>query len=475
MTISISSPAQNAVVSGNSVSISGTSVQKVDSVALAAQPWTETWDISALSAGAISKTFSNSSGDSVTLNLTKQATQSPNGATITDTTGLGTGVVSGALIDASGNSWTLHNDPTYGNVVYENGSQFGNTDHVVTLLYYNSAFYVLGNDGNWYGYSAGAWNELPGGTDPRTSPPVHFWSMNGHITWGSQYQNWSGQITKLLDLNMKTYRNGYALGDYTSFLNFINNNASAAGVTVYPVLLPDPTLQADETAAYNTGHTLGVEVATNLAGKVVAYDIANETGAWALLGGQYNGDIPSHYDNTRYTIARGLIRGAIAGIKSVDTTTLIVAPSDNWLHTGFSDMLVNGTQPDGTTGHPTVTWDITGWHWYSDMGNIEDAGTINMNVLAKLQSYGKPIWITEYGVRPTYGTESAIGTYLTGTMMTEWYTKAATYGITHVAMYDLFDDANLGSDGNYGVVQSNGTTNKGRYAGVKSYIASNPK
>lgn len=470
MTLSITSPVNGATVTGNSLTVKGTSVQKVNGVALPAQSWSQVIDISSYT-GTFSLSFSNSSGDSAILSLVKQSTESPNGATLTDTTGTGTGVVTGSLIDSAGAAWTLHNDPTYGNVVYKNGAQYGNTDHVVQLLYYNTVIYVLGNDGNWYGYSSGAWNMLPGGLDPRGGK---FWQINGHITWPEQYQNWAGQIAKIKDLNMPTYRNGYALGDLSTFQNFITNNAVPNSVRVYPVLLPDPTLQANETAAYNTGVTLGTEVA-GLKEMVIAYDIANELDSWALLGSQYNGDVASHYDNGRFMIARGLIRGVIAGIKAIDTTTPIVGVSGTWLHYGFTDMLVNGTQPDGTTGHPTVTWDITGWHWYSDMGNPESAGNITANVLSKLQGYGKPIWITEYGVRPNYGSEAAIGTYLTATMMQEWVNKAATYNITAVCLYDLFDDANLPGGDLYGVVMEDGVTNKGRYNPVKTFIMNNPK
>lgn len=129
---------------------------------------------------------------------------------------------------------------------------------------------------------------------------------------------------------------------------------------------------ASESDAYSAGFQLGVWTAT--AYKYPYYEVSNE------------------FDNTKFQIARGVIRGMIDGVKSVDPNGKIVMGGGTWLHYGFDQMLANGTQPDGTTGHLPVNWDITAWHGYSDMGDITNAcgGTGCHDVLATLQQMGKP-------------------------------------------------------------------------------------
>jgi hypothetical protein len=129
------------------------------------------------------------------------------------------------------------------------------------------------------------------------------------------------------------------------------------------------------------------------------------------------------------------------------------------LHFGFSDMLFAGTQPDGSRGHPVPKWDITSWHWYSDMGDItcvrghviDGMCVLGINVLDHLQAaYGKPIWITEFGARPDL-TEDKAANYLVGEHALAGFVKnAKKYNIQSVAMYELYDDRPY-VDGNYGV------------------------
>ncbi len=137
-------------------------------------------------------------------------------------------------------------------------------------------------------------------------------------------------------------------------------------------------------------------------------------------------------------------------------------------------MLWNGTNPDGSGGAPQVRWDFTTWHWYSDMGDIENAtgGSGTYDVLAHLQSaYGKPIWLTEYGIRPT--TLAAEAAYI-GSSLPEIVQARVTYDVENVSWYELFDDQAIGGDGNYGLIDVDGTTKKPAYGAMKSFIAANP-
>lgn len=359
----------------------------------------------------------------------------------------------------------------------------------------------------------GVTHRPPGSYTP-PNPPVQlstFYGINGHFTWNwapnaTPYTQpyWGAATNAMKDLNMGIYRNGYSCSydsnanltssDGGTFQTFINSYASPNGIQVYPVcLVPFSSVypsgqSATETTAYNVGFQFGVDVATHLKGLVPWYEIGNEVDSYAIISGSYRGTATTDYDNTKFQLARGGFRGIIAGIKSIDTSTPIMMAGGTWMHTAFFDMLLAGTQPDGTTGHPTITWDLTSWHWYTNNYPPNDdievlSGQGGYNVLAHLAGWGKPIYMTECGaVWSAYSdSETAIETALTAAnyLVDRFVSVRNTYNIKGVFPYQLFDAAAPGTPStdnemNYGFIANDGSTKKGRYTTVKSYIASNP-
>lgn len=350
----------------------------------------------------------------------------------------------------------------------------------------------------------------PGTYTPPTPPtPLSsFYGVNGHFTWSwspnaTPYfkANWNTAVAKMKDLRMGIYRNGYSCyfdsnvnftgSDGSVFADFINNYAEPNGIEVAPVLLPDykrvpsggtPT----ETSAYNIGFTHGRDAATWLQGKVPWYEVGNELDANCIIDGSHRGNVTSDYINSEFILCRGAVLGLIDGIKSLDTTTPIMCPGGAWLHTAFFDMLLNGTQPDGSGGYRQANWDLTSWHWYvnnfpgnDDIENPTSQG--GYNVLAHLATWGKPIYITECGaVSSAYSdNETNIAAAITGSyLMQRFYSVRNTYNIKHVSLYQLFDAAAPGvpssnNEMKFGLVQNDGTTNKARYASVKTFINTN--
>lgn len=300
-----------------------------------------------------------------------------------------------------------------------------------------------------------------------------FYGVNGHFQQGSAYAASSPQtqLAQLQDLGMTIYRSDVSSKTAATALAQIATTMAAGGVTVYPVLLISPQEYANETASYNAGYALGQQVASAM--HAPFYEVGNELEA-DTLAGNYDGTFPTDYVNSKFMIARGAIRGMVDGIKSVDTQGKIVMGAGTWLHWGFDQMLAQGTQPDGTAGHPVVSWDVTAWHWYNDYDDIQNicGGSGCYNVLSKLQAFGKPIWLTEYGVRPWTASDSQAGAYLTGnTMMGEYASVASKYNLQSIQMYELYDDP----AGSYGLLQIDGKTKKAQYASVKAFIASHPK
>ncbi|SAL24890.1 hypothetical protein AWB71_01354 [Caballeronia peredens] len=302
-----------------------------------------------------------------------------------------------------------------------------------------------------------------------------FYGANGHNNEGGAYDisNPALQLSQLQDLGVKMYRNEVYSQAAANKLAGIAKTMAAGGVTVYPVMLMGIDFNS-ESDAYNAGYQLGVWTAT--ANKYPYYEVSNELEAEALAG-NVDGVYPQHFDNTKFQKARGVIRGMIAGIKSVDTNGKIIMGGGAWMHYGFDQMLANGTQPDGSTGHPVVTWDITAWHWYSDQGDITNAcgGTGCHDVLAVLQQMGKPIWINEFGVRPNLGSDQQIASYLVGNkMMAQFVSVASKYNIQAIQTYELYDDP-AGGEGAYGLLKNDGKTPKAAYTAFKNFVASNPK
>jgi hypothetical protein len=298
-----------------------------------------------------------------------------------------------------------------------------------------------------------------------------FYGMNGHVSGGGAYDRSSTQqqLAQLQNLGAKIYRNDVYNQASAVRLGSVAQTMADGGVTVYPVMMMGLDF-ANEGDAYNAGFALGQQTAS--AYHYAYYEVGNELESYTLKG-NVDGVNWQHYDTHKYTIARGVIRGMIAGVRSEDSKGKIVV-SGTWLHTSFFQMLADGSQPDGTWGHPAVSWDITAWHWYSNEGNITSAcgGTGCHNVLDMLHQMGKPIWINEFGVRPNYGSISQIASYLTGSwMMSQYWGLASQYNIQSIQGYELYDD----SEGAYGLLQADGKTQKPAYSAYRSFVQNHPK
>jgi hypothetical protein len=426
-----------------------------------------------------------SGSDAFDLDSTAKATASTSGAAfqinapLPNTTLTGTVVVKGPLAT----SWTnvtvvdTNSGKTIVNVTPSGGSFLTNFDtttlsngaHTWKFTATNSktgATSVLNVSVNIYNIV---------GAKADTSKSI-FYGANGHNNGGGAYDISSPalQLQQLQDLRVKLYRNEVYNLASANKLAGIATTMAAGGVTVYPVLLSGISTRTSEHDAYNVAFTLGQQTAT--AKKYPYYEVSNELGAQALSG-NVDGVYPQHFDNAKYLKARGVIRGLIDGIKSVDPAGKIIVGGDTWLHYGFYQMLASGTQPDGTAGGPIVNWDVTAWHWYSDQGDITRAcgGTGCHDVLAELQKFNKPIWMTEFGVRPNYGTDQQIADYMVGTkMMAGFLAVAAKYDIQSIQVYQLYDDP-INGEGPYGLMKNDGKTVKPAYAALKNFVTANPK
>lgn len=169
----------------------------------------------------------------------------------------------------------------------------------------------------------------------------------------------------------------------------------------------------DPSKAFDIGKKLGVFFTTKFKGKFKYIELPNEMDARILnridkyngSDGVPNGSKISHFTGDYSKIFRksgmdsgleGLskyLHGLHLGIKSVDPNIKTIISSSGWLHYKFFQALYHEDT------HPNFP-DIIGWHWYSDMGDLNYAKDVsNTSVLDKLEKYEKDIWITEINRR----------------------------------------------------------------------------
>lgn len=300
-------------------------------------------------------------------------------------------------------------------------------------------------------------------------PYAWFYGVNAHYEQGtaSSAIDPNVQVGYLHDLGATMMRQDVGSADVATELASWSAPIRSGGVLILPVILPDFTGTESEQVAYDKSRALGLGIARNWASTGQHfYECGNELEN-RFTGGA--GSDPSNYDESFYLAFRGTVRGLIDGVRAGDPQAQVAPAVGGWLHYGLYDMLMKGTEPNGTKGAPPVTWDFTGWHWYSDMGDIEDASDSHVNVLAKLATYGKPIWITEFGFRPD-GDQNHQAAYITGDQaLGKFYSKRATYDIRNATIYELFDFPS--GDTDYGLFLVDGVTKKAAYGAVKSFIA----
>ncbi|MBA3570253.1 MAG: hypothetical protein H0W28_13170, partial [Pyrinomonadaceae bacterium] len=254
----------------------------------------------------------------------------------------------------------------------------------------------------------------------------------------------NGAISKLNSLGAKVYRGIRVRDDTTSGFG-IKTIATdvdlllAQGIDPVVGLMYKPLLQPDEATAYAFGFGKAKALATALQGKAVKYyEIGNELDLSCHIRlSASRGRSPSDYDTTKYNLCRGLVKGLIAGVKSVNPNAQVIVGSSGWFHWGYQLRLWR----DG------VRWDLSGFHWYSkfDGGSAAIPGTDfggGYNIFDVLKnSFARPIVCTEFGANYSqFGTDDAArAAWLTRTM-TEWKSISANYSFLFATVYEMLDE-----------------------------------
>jgi Glycosyl hydrolase catalytic core len=381
-----------------------------------------------------------------------------------------------SFTDAFGTTWTLTNGTVFGGT-YNAG--FPGT--AVLMVYWNHSIYGESSAGTWYVYGQYGWGATsdPRGANAAAVSSNVFYGMNGHMAWPSGiYSTMTAarQLALLQDLGVTNYRADVAdSGMAQTLATALAGPFAGSGVSILPCINPNTYNQAgSETAAYDLGYELAVSIATPLKGLVSAIECGNELDANGLVNSGA-GNSASDYNPAYWPAYRGVLRGMIDGVKSVDPTIKCGINVGIPLAYTALQMLWNGQTPNGSTtptsGATPLAWDITMYHWYESSGYMTEAGPQGLtNVLQILQqSFGLPIWITEWGFVPS-DTAAQQSAYIS-TVLNQYLQERSQYNLESIMFYELIDSS--ASDG-YGLVLSDGVTKTQAYSAYKSFVAANP-
>jgi len=364
-----------------------------------------------------------------------------------------------------------------GGAVYRNGVAAGSTSNVSLLLWYGGLIFQVGTGGQFYVWNTiGSWFAC---SDPRTAVAATsgtFYGMNGHY----DYTFTPAQIVSMLQaLHCTMYRVG-CVNNATQLNAVVDIAQTLRSSSIQTFVLIDESLYdtngnlyTSESIAYNQGYSTGAGVATALMPYgVTMYECGNELtrDSAIIVNSTYAGNKPSDFNNTNWPIMRGLMRGLIAGVKSVQPSAKC-AINFTVADIAAADCLWNGTQPDGSTGYATVRWDITSWHNYQVYGDIFDLGTdgagpgINLPVYCKAR-YGAPFMLSEWNANPE-DTESVRASYVTE-QLGEFYQARNTDNIQSVMYYELDS-----GDDTYGIVTNAAAPIQPTYGAFQSFADAN--
>lgn len=282
------------------------------------------------------------------------------------------------------------------------------------------------------------------------------WGINGHPITQQAYskQTWKDQLSYLEDLKVNYYRIDVPLNNAgrprneQGLLAFLNQLKS---IHVKPMLVFLPrenTTISDSTSLYQFYHNQGAVLATHYRSFLEVIEVGNEWDVKLIKSRKLDGTKPGHYDLLKAKQKLILLKAFIDGMKSV-IPTLNVSISLGWTHWYYLDLLQQFR----------VDYDIIGYHWYSDMGDITYARKPYGDFLPRIKKkYNKEIWITEFNThagtkKHSFDSQQA---YIAKSLDRMLQHKA----ISGIFIYELFDQpalrVNYPDEPNYGLVFKEG-------------------
>ena len=292
----------------------------------------------------------------------------------------------------------------------------------------------------------------------QTSTTDFTWGVNAHNrAWNLLSTAQELDLAKTIGLTSLRVDIYDASPDWINWLSSLVSEASSKGISIMPVIVPNQSVCTDEATAYAWGQQVGSALAT--AFPHLTWEAGNELDEFAIKSGT-TGQSASDYDEGRYSIAMGAIKGLEDGIHQADPTAQ-VAVGITGIHYAFLQRLAS----DG------VSWDITGETYYIGHGDTQIPQELD-GVFSQLAQFNRPILVTEFNqfegslLSPTEEANTLVA------MMSTMKELAAKYDIIGGYIYELVDEPPLtGGEAHYGLASQMGSLNPAGLA-VQQYLAS---
>lgn len=243
------------------------------------------------------------------------------------------------------------------------------------------------------------------GSEPAELPAVRadsfIFGINGHPLTQAAYwfddQTIEEQFDYLDSLRIHWYRVDMmpdANGMLTPRIWELMQTAAHRGIDVLPVITNRPHSGQTPARAYEEAFRIGKGFALRYGRLFSHVEAGNELEGWPLWSGSRgsaDGSDLAHYNVDTLAVVTAWLRGLTRGIRAGAPNLRIIIDSGGWHHWAFFEAL----------RRDTVDYDIAGYHWYSEMGDINAPVAGGKSALDHLYDLGKDIWITEIGRRAT--------------------------------------------------------------------------
>ena len=296
------------------------------------------------------------------------------------------------------------------------------------------------------------------------------WGINGHPLTKTDYNgNLTEQINTIKDLKLSSYRfdvlldtKGYAKNEsrFSSLLKILKKNA----ISPLPTVMQSGFKDMDISAIYDIAYKQGSNFASTYGEYLSVIEVGNEGDNKTILSAKVDGTNASHYNIVKARRLLTATKGFIDGLKSIKPEVRVTL-SFSWIHFYYLQMLKEFN----------VNYDIIGYHWYSNMGDITNARSYGNVLTLVSKRFNKPIWITEFNYfkGTTIVNFARQNQYITNSLQ-----KILSQGIiSGFFIYELYDQPALkrrySTEACYGLIYKDSTGNynkKEAYLGYKQLV-----
>ncbi|MFN3521611.1 MAG: hypothetical protein ACK4YQ_05140 [Phenylobacterium sp.] len=259
------------------------------------------------------------------------------------------------------------------------------------------------------------------------------WGVNGHPFTAYPGIPLEQQLDLTRDLGMTSYRvNGAGVAE----LDHILPLAEARGIAILPILEVDGWTDSPLPQVRERAFELGRTMARHFRGRVPVWELGNEMENFAIIqpceirddGTKYpcewgpaGGVGPLEYVGARWAQVSAALDGLSKGVAEGDPKALRAMGTAGWGHLGAVERMAQ----DG------LAWDITVWHDYEG---------VRESYLAKLASYGRPIWITEFNAGGGNFASRAENARQLAARIAYYRRMRTAYRIEAAHVYELLDE-----------------------------------